>query len=78
MKKKFFIGIAAVTVAAIVTVNVNHALQDNNDLSALLLANVEGLAGEVYVGHPCVYSYSHYCTAWDGHSWLYIINVKRF
>ena len=45
MKKKIFISIAAVAVAAIATVNVNFASQ-NNDLSDLALANVEALAGE--------------------------------
>jgi hypothetical protein len=43
LKKKIFIGIAAVAVAIAVAVNVNLALQ-GNDLSAL--ANVEALAGE--------------------------------
>jgi hypothetical protein len=43
MKKKFFIGLAAVAVAAVAAVNVNFALQDNT-LSALALANVEMLA----------------------------------
>ena len=43
MKKKFFIGIAAVGVVAVAAVNVNYALQ-NNDLSAMALANVEMLA----------------------------------
>jgi hypothetical protein len=44
MKKMFFIGIAAVVVVAIAAVNVNYALQGNNDLSALALANMEALA----------------------------------
>jgi hypothetical protein len=43
MKKKLFIGLAAVAVAAVVAVNVNFALQDNV-LSALSLVNVEMLA----------------------------------
>ncbi|MDR1225948.1 MAG: NVEALA domain-containing protein [Prevotellaceae bacterium] len=45
MKKKFLIGIAAVAVAAVAAVNVNFASQ-NNDLSALSLANIEALAEE--------------------------------
>jgi hypothetical protein len=46
MRKKIFIGIAAIAVAAIAAINVNFALQGNNDLSALSLANVEALAQE--------------------------------
>jgi hypothetical protein len=76
MKKKILLSIAAVAVVAIAAVNVNIALQ-SNDLSALSLANVEALAQEVIIGDPCVYNYSHYCTSWDGSSWLYIINVTR-
>jgi hypothetical protein len=45
MKRKIFIGIAAIVVVAVTAVNVNFALQ-SNDLSALSLANVEALAGE--------------------------------
>jgi hypothetical protein len=45
MKKKLFIGIAAVAVAAVAAVNESYALQDNA-LSALALANVEALARE--------------------------------
>ena len=53
MKKKLFIGISAVAVAAVATVNVNLALQGNH-LSALELANMEVLAyGEVGGGKKC-------------------------
>jgi hypothetical protein len=45
MKKKLFIGIAVVAVAAVAAVNVSYALQDNA-LSALALANVEALGQE--------------------------------
>jgi hypothetical protein len=52
MKKKIFIGVAAVAVTAIVAINVNSTLQSDN-LSVLSLANVEALAGESNGATPC-------------------------
>ena len=54
MRKKFFLGSAAVAVVALAAVNVNYASQNNNDLSNLALANIEMVAyGERRAGITC-------------------------
>ena len=62
MKKKIFIGIAAVAVAAIATVNVNFASQNNDDLSTMVLANAEALAGEADNGSNLKWSGNIRCS----------------
>jgi|SRR5690554_1842698 len=44
MKKKFFVGIAVLAIAAIAAFNVNLNTGQKNDMSVLVLANVEALA----------------------------------
>ena len=53
MKKRIFIGIAAIAVVAGAAVNVALNQQPTNKMSNISLANVEALAGEVSVVGCC-------------------------
>ena len=60
MKKKILGGIAILAIAAVAAFNVNFNTQ-SNDLSAVSLANVEALAGELSGGNTVdCYSESDY------------------
>jgi hypothetical protein len=62
MKKKIFISFAALAVAAVAAWNVYLAsAQSNNEMSELMLANVEALAtGEENGNAACITIYNHY------------------
>jgi hypothetical protein len=61
MKKKILGGIAILAIAAVAAFNVGFNSQ-SDDLSDVLLANVEALAdGEVLIGAPCRIVNFYYC-----------------